>query len=188
MNLPKLGDKRRALCFFFRGVWLVWIGALFAVAGRGQQSGALIAMVEACAEEAQEFESIHEPRYHTLWVVQDANGKLSVLATIPELIVPRRDGFWHVGVKQVCEFGEDEDGGNENLVQAIWAAPVLKAGQVERKTWMAMAKPRSSRSRTIPRIFFTVHPSERIKFFESSDRGSRLHGCRSLGPRVRMHV
>jgi hypothetical protein len=88
---------------------------------------------EARAEEAQEFDSIHEPRYQTLWVTRDASGKLVVLATVPELIVPRRDGFWHVGVKQVCEFdpGVGEDGGNESIIQIVWAAVVTEAAEIE---------------------------------------------------------
>jgi hypothetical protein len=62
---------------------------------------------------------------------------LKVLASLPELIVPRRDGFWHVGVKQVCEFEE----GNENLRHLVWAAPVTKAGVVEQSQPCTAHKP-----------------------------------------------
>jgi hypothetical protein len=135
MSLAKLGVSGIAgpgrLRTVIRGMLVVLAWTVCATMARGQQSGVLIGVVEARAEEAQEFESIHAPKYRTLWVATDANGKLGLLATIEELVVPRRDGFWHVGVKQVCEFNEDEDGGNERLSQRIWAAPVGKAGQVE---------------------------------------------------------
>jgi hypothetical protein len=75
----------------------------------------------------QNFAAIHAPKYQTLWIAPDASGDLKVLTSLPELIVPRRDGFWHVGVKQVCEFSE----GNESLRHLVWAAPVTKAGLVE---------------------------------------------------------
>lgn len=101
----------------------------------GQQSGVLIGVVEAAAqsESAQTFEELKEPKYKTIWLAQDATGKLAVLTTIPELIVPRKDGFWHVGVKQVCEFSHDptdREGGNESMTQMLWHAPVGKPGVV----------------------------------------------------------
>jgi hypothetical protein len=143
MNSASFGNAKGwgALCFFFRGVWLVGMGGLLAMGARGQQSGVLIGVVAARAAEAQEFESITGPKYQTLWVARDMNGKLSVMATIPELIVPRRDGFWHVGVKQVCEFDDTEDGGNESLAQKTWAAPVGKAGEVELQQLCTSHKP-----------------------------------------------
>jgi hypothetical protein len=98
----------------------------------GQGAGALLGVVESRTEEAQEFQNIQGPKYQTLWVAPDATGKLAVLATIPELIVPRRDGFWHAGVKQVCEFRTDPLGenGNERITQVVWSAPIAKAGVV----------------------------------------------------------
>jgi hypothetical protein len=67
-----------------------------------------------------------------------------VLATIPELIVPRRAGFWHVGVKQVCDFDEGTGGGggNESVGQTIWTAPVAKAGEVEQNRPCTPHKPK----------------------------------------------
>jgi hypothetical protein len=97
-----------------------------------QRSGALIGVEINRAEEAQEFSEIKAPKYQTLWIAADANGKLAVLATIPELVVPRRDGFWRVGVTQVCEFSpSDGGGGNEKIRQVVWSAPVNQAGSVE---------------------------------------------------------
>jgi hypothetical protein len=99
---------------------------------QAQRSGVLIGMETSRAEEAQEFSEIHVPKYQTLWIAADQNGKLAVLATIPELVIPRRDGFWHLGVKQVCEFNADpEGGGNEEIRQAVWTAPVNQSGRVE---------------------------------------------------------
>lgn len=117
------------------GLAFAWASATLVAPARGQQAGVLIGVVEARAEEAQDFDSIHAPKYQTLWIAPDANGQFSVMVTITELIVPRRDGFWHVGVKQVCEFdaGTGEDGGNESIAQMIWAAPVAKAGEVEQR-------------------------------------------------------
>lgn len=123
----------RQLKVVLRGLLVLLATPLFATGARGQQSGVLIGVVEGRSEAEQDFASIHAPKYQTLWVAPDANGKLIVLATIPELIVPRRDGFWHVGVKQVCEFdeGTGDGGGNESVGQTIWTAPVAKAGEVE---------------------------------------------------------
>lgn len=106
-----------------------------AAAASAQNSGALIGLVDvpAGSQEAQDFASVHPPKLKTLWIAADANGKMQVLTTIPELIVPRKDGFWHVGVQQACEFndGMPGEGGNESLNQVVWAAPVGKAGEIE---------------------------------------------------------
>jgi hypothetical protein len=125
------------------GLALAWASATLVAPARGQQAGVLIGVVEARAEEAQDFDSIHVPKYQTLWIAPDAHGQFSVVATITELIVPRRDGFWHVGVKQVCEFdeGTGDDGGNESIAQTIWAAPVGKAGEVEQQHPCTAHKP-----------------------------------------------
>jgi len=125
------------------GLALAWASAALVTPARGQQAGVLMGVVEARAEEAQDFDSIHVPKYQTLWIAPDAHGQFGVVATITELIVPRRDGFWHVGVKQVCEFdeGTGEDGGNESIAQTTWAAPVGKAGEVEQQHPCTAHKP-----------------------------------------------
>jgi hypothetical protein len=82
--------------------------------------------------DTQRFDTIHEPQYQTLSIAKDASGDLKVLSSLPELIVPRQDGFWHVGVKQFCEFNDIiEDGGNENLRQLVSAAPAMQAAAVK---------------------------------------------------------
>lgn len=110
-------------CFVLFSAKLVW----------GQQSGVLIGFLaeKAQSEEAQSFDQVKEPKYQTVWVAPDVSGNLAVLATIPDVIVPMRDGFWHVGVKQVCEFSHDMDGGNESIRQVVWRAPVWMRGTVQ---------------------------------------------------------
>lgn len=115
---------------------LVVFACLLAVPmARGQQSGVLIGMLAepGKSQDAQTFEEIKPPVYQTVWVAPDESGKLAVLATIPDVIVPRKDGFWHVGVKQVCDFSPDiggQGGGNEFMRQEVWSAPVGKPGTV----------------------------------------------------------
>jgi len=119
---------------------------LFVGPALAQRSGVLLGVARATTEEGadtQDFVTIHEPQYQTLWIAEDATGELKVLASLPELIVPRRDGFWHVGVKQVCEFGDKNSSNppNESLEQVVWTAPVTKAGTVEQGQPCATHKP-----------------------------------------------
>jgi hypothetical protein len=104
-----------------------------------QQSGVLLGIAGPSTAESdiQDFATVQEPQYQTLWIARDAIGNLKVLATLPELIVPRREGFWHVGVKQVCEF----ENKNESLQQVVWAAPIVKPGEVEQITPCTPHKP-----------------------------------------------
>src|SRR5262245_35342749 len=41
-------------------------------------------------------------RWRTLWVAP-RNGAVTVIAELPDLIVPTVNGFWHVGVRTYCE-------------------------------------------------------------------------------------
>jgi hypothetical protein len=116
-------------------------GLLFATVANGQHSGALIGTVVTRAQAEQNPDSVAAPTYQTLWMGADSSGKFRVLATIPGLVVPRRDGFWHVGVKQVCEFQPSESGGNESIEQVIWAAAIGKAGEVEQERPCTPHKP-----------------------------------------------
>jgi hypothetical protein len=121
----------------FRHAAAISVLAAFSCVGavRAQQSGVLIGVQEAPAQsqDAQTFDELSPPKYKTIWVAPDASGQLAVLATIPDLIVPRKDGFWHVGVGQACGYFPDPGGadeGNESMVQAVWRAPVAQAGIV----------------------------------------------------------
>lgn len=119
----------------WRAAAFVLVALLTASLAHAQQSGVLIGvLVDSMSSDSPEtFDQIQAPKYRTLWVAPDSEAKLGLLASISDLIVPRKDGFWHVGVKQVCEFSHeptDEDGGNESIAQSVWRAPVAEPGMV----------------------------------------------------------
>src|SRR5262245_35689976 len=63
---------------------------------KAQSSGVLLGIVESRAStdyNADGMETVSPPRYQSARVAPNSSGNLSVLATIPQLIVPRRDGF-----------------------------------------------------------------------------------------------
>jgi len=119
----------------------LFLGSFVCVtAAQARQSGVLLGAAVSFAEEGsdtQDFATIHAPAYQSLWIARDAAGELKVLAVFPELIIPRSDGFCHVGIAQVCEFQEN----NESLRQVLWASPVAKAGEVEQSTACTPHKP-----------------------------------------------
>jgi hypothetical protein len=62
--------------------------------------------------------------YETLWIVRDASRPLH--ATIPDLLVPRADGWWRVGTAPICPTGGPED----ETMNVLWrvradSAPVI---------------------------------------------------------------
>ena len=99
-----------------------------------QRSGVLLGVADAITTDKNydDFSTIHPPTYRTLWIAPEASGELKVLATLPQLIVPMKDGFWQVGVSQNCAFDDsDKDFPNESLEQQVWAAPVVKTAMLE---------------------------------------------------------
>ena len=54
--------------------------------------------------------------YETLWIVRDASRPLH--ATIPDLLVPRADGWWRLGTVPICPTGGPED----EFMQVLWRA------------------------------------------------------------------
>lgn len=108
------------------------------------QSGVLLGMEASSTTQGggdtEDFASIHAAGYQTVWIAPDIDGQLKVLASIPELIVPRRDGFWHVGVVQVCEFTNGEFP-NERIGQVVWSAPVTVGAMVEQSPACTPHKP-----------------------------------------------
>ena len=102
-----------------------------------QRSGILLGMTATSTNpegDTQTFDTIHAPTFQTMWIASDSKGELKVLASLPELVVPRKDGFWHAGVLQLCEFDGDllgATGGNERILQTVWTAPVGKAATIE---------------------------------------------------------
>jgi hypothetical protein len=55
-----------------------------------------------------------EPGERTLWIAQ--TGDAIQVREIPNLLVPRHDGFWHMGTKEVRK--------GENLERYIWTVPL----------------------------------------------------------------
>ena len=54
--------------------------------------------------------------YETLWLVRDASRPLH--ATIPELLVPRADGWWRLGTTPICSTGGPES----ESMDVLWRA------------------------------------------------------------------
>jgi hypothetical protein len=73
--------------------------------------------------------------FRTLWLAPRGDG-LAVAAEIPQLIVPRRTGFWRLGVLETCRQEESELlGGGYSLdrTQSLWAVsldhePAVRVG------------------------------------------------------------
>jgi hypothetical protein len=91
----------------------VALGAMVLVAGMPGsaalgQSGLLLGMADGC-------ENADQPcavRNHTLWI-RPHDGRIEAMK-IPDLIVPRQDGFWRVGVRMYCrKEGFDGEGGSQ---------------------------------------------------------------------------
>jgi hypothetical protein len=69
------------------------------------QSGVLSGMATDPDPDRGEREKV--PAFRTVWIAHDA-ARARRLTTIPALVVPRRDGFWWLGLTNVCEGSEDE--------------------------------------------------------------------------------
>ena len=96
-----------------------------------QRHAVLLGVLDSVAstdDGVSDFDAVHAPQYRTVWIVADTAGTLTVRASVPELVVPRADGWWHVGVTQVCEI--DRDGNVENKRQVVWALPATRAATV----------------------------------------------------------
>jgi hypothetical protein len=46
-------------------------------------------------------------KYETWWVVRDNTGA-RVITKLPDVIVPRKDGFWRIGIQTTCQFRSPE--------------------------------------------------------------------------------
>jgi hypothetical protein len=68
-------------------------------------------------------------RYITLLIVKAPSGA-HVVATLPDVIVPRKTGFWHVGIEHTCQFTPPSGGLNDTGYITTWdvlyAVPVDK--------------------------------------------------------------
>jgi len=63
--------------------------------------GLLLARVSH-ARPAEILESPSVVQYETLWVVRDASGA-HIAVTLPDVIVPRKTGFWRLGIAHTCQ-------------------------------------------------------------------------------------
>jgi hypothetical protein len=68
-------------------------------------------------------------KYETWLVVRDDSG-VHVAAKLGDIIVPRKDGFWRLGVQPVCEFfppDPDHDQGQTSTEAIAYAVPLAQA-------------------------------------------------------------
>ncbi|HYC33008.1 MAG TPA: hypothetical protein VEB59_12020 [Gemmatimonadales bacterium] len=63
----------------------------------------------------------HAGTYRTLWITMSA-GRAEVAAELTDLVVPRPDGFWHVGIATLCE--------HSGTRQVIWQTRLGRAPAV----------------------------------------------------------
>lgn len=97
-------------------------------------SGLLIAQI-ARQRDAQVLGTPSLVQYETLWIVREGSGA-HVAATLPDIIVPRKTGFWHIGIQQTCQFsppskGDLADHGNISTADLAYAVPVEKPATLE---------------------------------------------------------
>jgi hypothetical protein len=74
-------------------------------------------------------------QYETLWIVRDASGA-RITAKLSDIIVPRKSGFWRIGIEHTCQLsspakGNPNDHGNISTEDVAYAAPVGQAPVVE---------------------------------------------------------
>ncbi|MGQ0713985.1 MAG: hypothetical protein ACT4PJ_09660 [Gemmatimonadaceae bacterium] len=62
--------------------------------------------------------------YETLWIVGDASRP--VQATIPDLLVPRADGWWRIGTARICSTGGPES----QSMTVLWRTPADSASAI----------------------------------------------------------
>ena len=69
--------------------------------------------------------------YETLWIVRDSSGA-HVAAKLPDIIVPRKSGFWRLGIAHTCQLAppvssEASDHGNIRTDDIAYATPVTRS-------------------------------------------------------------
>ncbi len=77
------------------------------------QAAVLIGLQRGAYDEGEKW---HPPGYRTL-LISFRDGKAQLVADIPALIVPRKDGFWRLGVLH--------DGSENNYLETLYAVPAL---------------------------------------------------------------
>jgi hypothetical protein len=101
-------------------------------------TGLLIARI-ARQRDAQVLGTPSLVQYETLWIVRASSGA-HIVATLPDIIVPRKTGFWHIGIQHTCQFrppskGDETDQGN------IWTEDVAFAVPVEKSPTLTLGYP-----------------------------------------------
>jgi hypothetical protein len=90
------------------------------------QTGLLLGLRDDCAGEGC------DTSLRTLWIAPKG-GALTV-AELPDLVVPRRDGFWRVGVRHYCDLSERNGGSEDDSISkqdVLFSVPVSKRATVE---------------------------------------------------------
>lgn len=89
--------------------------------------GLLLARV--ARERNPDLESRFMVKYETLWIVRDPAGA-HIAARLSDIIVPRKSGFWRIGIEHTCQFeppwakGDPKDHGNISTEDVAYAVPV----------------------------------------------------------------
>jgi len=81
------------------------------------------------------FGDISTVRYETLWIVRDASGA-HIAAQLPDIIVPRKSGFWRMGIEHTCQLApapkdDSNNRGNISTADFPYAVPVGQPPVVE---------------------------------------------------------
>src|SRR5688500_8406250 len=99
--------RLRTLALLFATVMLrlIIVSALATVSGgnAAAQAGVLVGVAKPGG-------------YETLWIVRDVSRPLH--ATIPDLLVPRADGWWRLGTAPICPTGGPDD----EFMEVLWRA------------------------------------------------------------------
>src|SRR5258708_20101552 len=85
-----------------------------------QQVGVLLAYAERSSDVGN--------GYRTMWVVFSPT-EARVLATVPEVIVPRSTGFWRIGSAIVCDYGSSDRWGS--FQEILWQTPLEKVPGID---------------------------------------------------------
>jgi hypothetical protein len=81
------------------------------------------------------FGDVSMVRYETLWIVRDTSGA-RIVATLPDIVVPRKSGFWRIGIEHTCQFtpaakDDPNNHGNISTADIPYAVPVGQAPILE---------------------------------------------------------
>ena len=110
-----LARKLLVACFLASFLAFPVMRAQQASAPTPSSVGLLLARV-AHERNRDAFGDVSMVRYETLWIVRDAAGT-RIAATLPDIVVPRKSGFWRIGIAHTCQFtpaarGDANDHGN----------------------------------------------------------------------------